>query len=81
MVIVLFIRSHVYNLIGNTRILWIALVNLTVWCLYEAVLIDSCIACKRVDQSDIRSLRSLDRAHSSVMRIMNVSYFESGTVS
>ena len=46
----------------------ICFVDLSVRCLYETVLIDSCIGCTGVDKTDVRSLRSLDRAPSSVMR-------------
>jgi len=81
MVIILFICGHVDNFVGDTRIFRIGFIDFAVRCLYETVLIDSCIACKGVDQSDVRSLRGLNRTHSSVMGIMYVSYLESGTVS
>ena len=81
MVIIFLIRCHVYNLIGYTRVGRICFVDLSVRCLYETVLIDSCIGCKGVDKTDVRSLRSLDRAHSSVMGVMYVSNLESGSVS
>ena len=81
MVIILFISSHIYNLICYTRILRICFVDLAVWCLNKSVLIDSCIRCKRVDQTDVRTFRCLDRAHSSVMGVMDISNLESGSVS
>ena len=80
MVIILFIRCHVYNLIGNTRILRIGFIDHTVRCFDEAVLVDSCIGCQRVDQTDVRTLRGLDRAHSSVMGVMYVTHLKSGSV-
>ena len=67
MIIIFFIRSHIYYLFGYNRILRICFVNLTVRCFYKSVLIDSCITCKRVDQTDVRSFRCLDWTHSSVM--------------
>ena len=81
MVVILFICCHVNNFVGYTRIHRICLINLTVRCLNKSVLIQLCIGCKGVDQTDVRSLRSLDRAHSSVMGIVNVSNLESGSVS
>ena len=60
--------------LGNRRIR-------AVWCLNKSVLIDSCIRCKRVDQTDVRTFRCLDRAHSSVMGVMDISNLESGSVS
>ncbi len=80
MVIILFVRRHVDNLIRYPRILGICLINLTVGRFHEAVLIDSGIRSQGVDQSDVRSLRRLDGAHSSVMGVMYVSYLESGPV-
>ena len=80
MVIVFLIRRHIDNFIGNSRILRIRLVNPAVRCLNETVLIDSRIGCQRVDQTDVRTLGSLDRAHSSVMGIMYVPNLESCTV-
>ena len=81
MVIVFFIRSHVYNFVCDARVLRICLIYLAVRRLDEAVLIDPCISCKGVDKTDVRSLRRLDRTHSSVMGIVHVPDLESGTVS
>src|SRR5699024_8882091 len=81
MVVILLVRGHIYNLIGNTRVLRIRVVNLAVRSLHEAVLVNSCIGCKGVDQTDIRTLGSLDRTHSSVVRIVYVADLESGSVS
>ena len=81
MVVIFLISGHIYNILGNAGIVRISFVDLAVRSLYETVLVDSCIACKRVDQTDVRSLRGLDGAHSSVMRIVYVSNLESGSVS
>ena len=81
MVIIFLIRCHVYNLIGYTRVGRICFVDLSVRCLYETVLIDSCIGCKGVDQTDVRTFRGLDRAHTTIVRIVDISYLESCSVS
>ncbi len=81
MVVIFFIRCHVYNFIGYLRIFRIGLINLTIRSLNKTVLVDSCIGCKGVDQTDVRTFGSLNGAHSSVMGIMYVTNLESGTVS
>jgi len=81
MVIILFVRSHVDYFIGNAGVLRIGLVDLAIRSLYETIFINSCIACKRVDQTDVRTFGCLDRAHSSIMGVMYISNLESGTVS
>ena len=81
MIIIFFVRSHVDYFVGNAGVLGIGLVDLTIRSLYETIFINSCITCKRVDQTDVRTFGSLDRAHSSVMGIMYISNFESGTIS
>ena len=80
MIIVFFIRSHVNHFVCDHRILRIGLVNDTIRSLHEAVLIDPCIACKRVDQSDVGSFRRLNGAHPSIMGVMYVTDLESGTL-
>ena len=80
MIIILFIRRHVDNFVGNTRILWVGFVYLTVGCLHESIFIDPRIGCQGVDQSDVRTFRRLDGAHSAVVRIMYVTDLESGSV-
>ena len=57
MVVIFLISGHIYNILGNAGIVRISFVDLAVRSLYETVLVDSCIACKRVDQTDVRSLR------------------------
>ena len=81
MVIILFISSHIYNFICNNRVHRICLVNFTVWCFDKSILVDSRITCEGVDQTDVRTFRSLDRTHSSIVRIVNVADLESCTVS
>ena len=81
MVIILFVCGHVDNFVCDTRILRIGFIDLTVRSLNKSVLVDSCIACQRVDQTDVRSLRRLDRAHSSIVGVMYISHLESCTVS
>ena len=78
--VILFVRGQVYNLVGYTRVGRIGFIYNTVRSLNEAVLVDLCVGCKGVDQTDVRSLRSLDRAHTSVMGVVYISNLESGTV-
>ena len=81
MIIVLLIRSHIYHLFSDYRILRVCLVNLSVGRLNKAILVDTRIACQGVDQSDVGTLGSLDGTHSSVMGIVHVPNLKSGTVS
>ena len=81
MVIILFVRRHVDYLVGNPRILRIGFVNLAVRRLDEAILVDSRIGRQRVNKADVRSLRGLDGAHSSIMGIMHVADLEACAVS
>ena len=80
-VVILFIRRHIYNLIGYSRILRIALIDLTVRRLHKTILIDPRIARQRVDQTDVRAFRRLYRTHTPVVCIMYVTHLESGAVS
>ena len=81
MIIVFLIGSHVYDFFRNYRVGRIVMVDLAVWRLDKAILVNPCISSKGVDKTDVRAFRRLDRAHSSVMRIVYVTYLESGTVS
>ena len=67
MIVVFLIGGHVNNFIRNTRVHRIGLVDLPVRRLDKAVFIDPCIGCKGVDQTDVRTLRGLDRTHSSIV--------------
>ena len=80
-VVIFLICCEITNLICYDRILRICLVNNSVRSLNKTILIDSRISCKRVDKSDIRTLRGLNRTHSAIMSIVNISNLESGTVS
>ena len=80
-VIVFLIGSHVYDFFCNYRIGRIVMVDLAVWRLDKAILVNPCIGGKGVDKTDVRAFRRLDRAHSSIMRIMYVTRLESGPVS
>ena len=80
-IVIFFISCQINNLICYTRILRICFIQNTIWCLNKAVLINTCIRCQRVDQTDVRTFRCLDRTHSSVMGVMYVSYLETGSVS
>ena len=80
MIIIFLVSRHIHNVFRNPGVSRIGFVNLTVGRFHETVLINSCIACQGVDQTDIGSFRSLDRAHSSVVGIMYVTYLETCTV-
>ena len=81
MVVILFICGHIDNLVCNPRIFWICFVDLTVRSFHKTVLVDPGVRCQGVDQTDVRTLRSLDGAHSSVMGVMYISNLETCTVS
>ena len=76
--VILHIGSHVNYFICYNAC---SLVYLSVGSLDEAVLIDPCESSQIGDKSDIRTFRGLDRTHSSVVAVVNVTYLESGTVS
>src|SRR5699024_3804096 len=46
----------------------------------EAVFVDSCESCKVRNQTDVRTFGRLNRAHTAVVAVMNVTDFESGAV-
>ena len=81
MVVIFFICSHIDYFIRYTRICRIRFIDLAVRRLNKSVLVNSRITCKRVDQTDVRTLGSLDRTHSSVVGVMYITHLESGTVS
>ena len=80
-VVVLLVGRHIPDVVRDDRILRIRLVDQAVRCLDEAVLVDLCIACQRVDQADVRAFRCLDGAHAAVVCIVNVADLESGALS
>ncbi len=67
MVIVLFIRRHIDNFLRYHRIRRITMVNPAVRRLNKSILINPCISRKGIDQTNVRTFRGLNRAHSSVM--------------
>ena len=81
MIVIFFICCHVYNFIRYDRICRICFIDSTIWSLNKSIFVNSCIGCKRVDQTDVRTFRCLDRAHTTIVRIVNVSNLESGSVS
>ena len=81
MVIIFFISCHINNFISYSRIGRICLIDSAVRSLDKSVFVDSCIGSKGVDQTDVRTFRGLNRAHTSIVRIVNISYLESGSVS
>ena len=81
MIVIFLVSRHIYDLIRNYRIRRIIVIDLTVRRLDKAILINPCVSRKGVDQTDVRTFRSLNRAHSSIMGIMYVPDFESCAVS
>ena len=76
-VIILDVRGHVLDLVGNDAG---SLVYLAVRRLDEAVIIYPRICRKVRDKTDVRTFRRLDRAHTSVMRIVYVADLEGRAV-
>ena len=80
-IIIFLIRGQINDIICYHRILRICFIYFTIWSFDKSILVNSRIGRKRVDQTDVRTLRRLDRTHSSVMGIMYVTDLETGTVS
>ena len=74
---ILNIGGHIYDIIEN---LSGRLVNAAVRSLNKAVLVYARERSKVGDKSDVRTFRSLDRTHTSVVGVVNVANLESGTV-
>ena len=56
------------------------MVDLPVRCLDKSILVDPCIAGQGVDQTNVRSFRCLNRAHPSIVRIMDIADLKPGTI-
>ncbi len=69
--IILFICRHVLDLIRD-----LAIDHTAVRSLDEAVFIDSCIRSQIGNQTNVRAFRSLDRADSSIVAVMNITDLE-----
>ena len=79
---VLLIRREIHDIVRDPRILRIlGLIDHAVGRLDEAVGVNARIACERVDEADVRTLGGLDRAHSAVVRVVDVSDLETCAVS
>ncbi len=79
--VVLLVSSQINHLIRNYRIHPICLIHHPIRSLNKAILIHPGISSQGIDQSDVRTLRSLDGTHSSVMGIVNVTHLKSGPLS
>ena len=80
MVVILFVCSHINYFRSYTRISRIRTIDNTIRCLNESILVNTSIGCQRVDQTDVGSFRSLNRAHTSIMGVVDISNLESGTI-
>ena len=78
--LVFLVRSQIDHVIRDSRVLRVGLVHLAVGGLHEAVLVDAREGSQRVDQADVRAFRSLYRAHSAIMRVMDITDFETGSL-
>ena len=74
--IVFLIRRHVFDFIGNFSV-----DNLPVRGLDKSVFIHPRIGGEIGNETDIRTFRCLDRTHSTIMGMMDVTDFKSGTLS
>ena len=72
------VGREILDLIGDSVVL---LIYDPVRSLYETILVDHTIGGQRTDQANVWTFWSLDRAHSAVMRLMDISDFESGSLS
>ena len=70
-VVLFFIGRKVVDIVGH-----LAVDHATIWSLDEAIRVDACIRCKGADQADVRTFRGLDRAHTSIVRGVNVADLE-----
>ena len=68
-------RRHVLHLVGD-----LAVPDVPVGGLDEAVLVDAREARERVDQADVRAFRRLDRAHPAVVGRVHVADLEAGAL-
>ena len=68
-------RRHVLHLVGD-----LAVPDVAVGGLDEAVLVDAREAGERVDQADVRAFRRLDRAHPAVVGRVHVAHLEAGAL-
>ena len=76
-IVILGVGGHILDLAGNHSLL---LVYAAVRSLDEAVIVDARIGGKVGDKSDVRSLRGLDRTHTSVVCIVDIAHLEGCTV-
>ena len=72
-VIVLHVRSHVLDLVRDFAG---GFVDLAERRFDEAVLVDLRVGREVVDQADVRAFRGLDRAHTAVVRVVNITDIE-----
>ena len=80
MIPVFLVSCHIDNFVCNPRASRLGMVNFPVRCLDKSILVDPRIAGQGVDQTDVRSFRRLNRAHPSIMRVMDIADLEPGTI-
>ncbi|CDD60213.1 putative uncharacterized protein [Eggerthella sp. CAG:298] len=70
-VVLFFIGREVIDIVGH-----LAVDHATIRSLDEAIRVDACIRCKGADKTDVRTFRGLNRAHTSIVRGVNVADLE-----
>ena len=74
-VTIFFVGGEVLDLFGDLTV-----DDLAVRRLDEAERVDPCVHRQRTDQADVRTFRSLDRAHTAVVAVVHVADLEAGTL-
>ena len=79
--VIFLVSSQVHHLIRYPRARRVSgLIHHAVRSLNKAVLVHSGIGCQRVNQTDVRTFRRLNGAHTSIVGVVYISNLESGTV-
>ena len=74
------LSDHILTLFNSRQIIDfrgdVTINHLTIRCFNEAVIVDAGIQRQRVDQTNVRAFRCFDRTHTTIMRRVNVTHFE-----
>ncbi len=70
-VVLFFVGSHVHDFVRD-----LAVLHTAIWALDETELIDASERAECTDKTDVRTFRSLNRAHTAVVREVDVADFE-----
>ncbi|MNS47570.1 hypothetical protein D3C72_801060 [compost metagenome] len=75
-IVIFFIRSQIRDLFSNFTCLRI---YPTVWRFNKAIFVNTSKCGQGVDQTDVRSFRCLNRTHTAIVRVVNVTHFHART--